>query len=343
VLERHGQVFVALAEQVGAPGGRRRRALDLIEVELDNIRAAFGWQLEKGRPEPVARAIGESWWFWWTRGHVKEGKQWSERCLQSADLGQEARARALGARAMFALWSGEYELAVPAFREAAETGRSTGDRTSVAYADIGLGLVRSVTASMQEGTELIRRGIAAFEELGDEAGATTGLAALSWVQGITRRFDAGDDVLRRAVDRARSSGSEVDIGITEAALAQLHLSRGETGPAVDLLATSLTQLAAARHIGSTILTLEVIAELGLAHGESWRSATVLGATAAIRSTMGTRVPPAAAARLDQLRQQAGAHLGDDLGRAIEAGSAMGLADAVEQGRAVLEEIRPTGA
>ena len=338
VLERHARSFVALTERVGGPGGRQRAALDAIEVELDNIRAAFDWFVASADPEPVARAMGESWWFWWTRGYVKEGELWADRCLEAPNLGPESRSRLLVARAMFAIWSGEYELAVPAFVEAAETARAVGDRRGLAYTDIGLGLVRAVTSSVADGRELIQRGTASFDVLGDGAGATTGLAALSWVQGITRQFDDTDETLRHALDRARRDGSEVEIGITESALAQFQMAKRNTGSAIDLIARSLDRLSTARHIGSTILTLEVIAELGIAAGETKAAVVILGATASIRSVMGTRVPPDADARLARLMAVARQQSCDDFVVAFQRGARMTFPEAVSQGREVLERI-----
>jgi non-specific serine/threonine protein kinase len=287
----------------------------------------------------VADAIWESWWFWWMRGYLREGKLWADRCLAAPHIGREPRARALAARALFAIWSGDYDFAVAAFGEAAQTAHEGGDSRTLAYADVAVGPVRALTASMREGTDTIRRGIATFEEIGDEAGATTGLTAVSWVQGITRQFDETDEVLRRALNRARTIESEVDIGIAEAALAQYRMHRGDTEGVSDLIESSLDHLAAARHIASTILTLEVIAELGMNTGVLRASVSILGATAAIRSSMGTRVPPQAAARLKRLIGTGRQRLGDEFDDAFARGATMGFTEAVDHGRALLAQPR----
>jgi hypothetical protein len=115
VLARHAQTFLEMAEGVGRPGGRQRIVLDLVEIELDNVRRAFEWFLAEADPDPVADAIWESWWFWWMRGYLREGKLWADRCLAAPHIGREPRARALAARALFAIWSGDYDFAVAAF------------------------------------------------------------------------------------------------------------------------------------------------------------------------------------------------------------------------------------
>jgi predicted ATPase len=348
---RHARAFVELAGAVDGPGGRDAVTLDEVEVDLDNVRQAFEWLLATGETEEVAAAMGRSWWFWWIRGYVAEGKLWAERCLASTDaaspdaaspdpastdLTEAARALALLARAMLAVWSGEYEAALPAF-EAAAAG---GDRRTAAYADIGVGLVRAITTSVTEGRRLIARGVAALADVGDDAGFASGLAASAWVQGITRAFDDDEQTLRDGLARVRATGSDVDVGIVESALAQLLMRDGPTPTVGDLLASALERFARARHIGSTILTLEVIAELALGASAAREATVVLGATAAIRQKLGTRVPPAAAARLERLVGQARASLGEGFGAAFELGSAMGYAEAVDRGRTLLARLRP---
>ena len=339
VLSRHARAFLRLAEEVDRSGGRHGIALDRMEVELDNMRGTFEWLLERGDVDSVANAIWESWRFWWMRGYLKEGRFWADRCLAASSISQEARARALATKALFAIWSGDYEFAVPAFLEAAKVAREAGDRRSLAYADVGIGLVRALTTSIQEGTDTIRRGIAAFEKIGDEVGRTTGLAAVCWAQAITRQFDESDEIFRQALEGAQKIQSEVDIGTAESALAQFRMSRGDNEGVYELIGASLEHLAGARHIGSTILTLEVIAELGLAADYVGDSVSILGATAAIRSSMGTRVPPPAAARLDRLIEVGRHRLGEDFDSAFERGSSMGFPEAVEHGGALLAALQ----
>ena len=91
VLARHAQTFLELAEGVGRPGGRQRIVLDVVEIELDNVRRAFEWFLAEADPDPVADAIWESWWFWWMRGYLREGKLWADRCLAAPNIGRQLR------------------------------------------------------------------------------------------------------------------------------------------------------------------------------------------------------------------------------------------------------------
>jgi hypothetical protein len=330
---------VRLLHVVGHAGGRRTSSLDAVETELDNVRRSLEQALADDAPDLVARAMWDSWWFWWTRGYVREGKLWSDRCLASPSIDRESRAAGVCARAMLAIWSGEYELAVAGFQEASGLAREFGDVRMSAYADIGLGLVTAVASSVTAGVTLIRRGTTGLEGIRDEEGVASGLAATSWVQGITREFDDSEAFFLEARERAEQVGSDMDLGIIEAALTQYRMSRGETEGVYELIGSSLDHVAGTRHIGSTILTLEIIAELGLAADLPARSLALLQATGAIRSAMGTRVPAQAAARLRQLREVAHERLGHDLHTAsAKEPSSPTFADVVDQGRGLLEEL-----
>jgi predicted ATPase len=340
VRDRHARTFVEIAARVGGPGGRQPKGLDTVEADLDNVRQALEWLLDAGDTDRVANAVGESWWFWWTRGYVREGKRWAERCIESPGIGTDALAKALVGLGMLAMWSGDYDEAEPTLERAASAAREVGDVRSAGYADIGLGLLRALIASLAEGSALIRRGVEGLEQYGDDLGAATGLTALSWVQAVTRRFDENPHQLHEALERARALGSDVEIGLAEAALAQFELEAGDIAGALELIAASLDHLAAARHIGSTIMTLEVIAELGILTGnEPVGAVTTLGATSTIRAAMGTRVAPAAAERLQLLSETARDRMGDEFVTAFQRGSRMTFAEAVTHGHGVLGGVR----
>jgi hypothetical protein len=272
------------------------------------------------------------------RGYLQEGAHWASCCLTAAGIAQQPRARALAVRGILGVWAREYELAAEAFVEASETARETGDDRSLAYADLGLGLITALTSSIGPGLDQIRRGIATFRAIGDEVGVTSGLAAVGWAQAITRQFEDDETEFRRTREHAQQVGSEIDTGIAEYALAQFLMERGGDGEVYDLIEASLDRLSRARHMGSTILTLEVIAELGIEVFPS-EAVAIFGATGSIREAMGTQVPPAAAARLQTLIERGRAALGDGFVTSYGQGADMSFAEAVDHGRTLVAEMR----
>lgn len=344
VMARHAEVFLELAERVGGAGGHDPAVLDVVELEIDNVRRAFERCQERGDADRLGEVVWRSWWFWWSRGFPKEGRLWADRCLAAPSLSAGARGRALTARALLAIWSGEYALAVAAFDEAAPLVAAAGDAVTAAYAEVGRGLVVGVTDSVAEGSKAIRRAVDTFERLDDDAGATVALAAAGWLHGITREFEGAQELLAQAAARAPHAGAPLEAGLVEAAVAQERMSRGDRHGAHEAIAHSLDDLALTRHVGSIILTLEVIAELALAEGQASDAAAadgvvLLAATAAIRQGMGTRVPPQAAARLGSLLDAARDRFAPTFDDLVAKGRRLSVPAAVDRGRALLAALR----
>jgi non-specific serine/threonine protein kinase len=72
---RHALFFLALAEEVEPKinTADRRRWLERLEVEHDNLRAALAWSREE-EGETGLRLAGALLWFWFHRGYLSEGR-----------------------------------------------------------------------------------------------------------------------------------------------------------------------------------------------------------------------------------------------------------------------------
>jgi predicted ATPase/DNA-binding CsgD family transcriptional regulator len=98
VRQAHASYFLKLAEQEGLahflPDGEHR--LDTLETEHANMHAALAWWGETAQSEKQLAHAAALGGFWYTRIHVREGKEWLARAL-AADPHPPtpARARAL--------------------------------------------------------------------------------------------------------------------------------------------------------------------------------------------------------------------------------------------------------
>jgi non-specific serine/threonine protein kinase len=96
IRTRHADYFRSFAEKmmILAYGPDIRACHDLIELELDNSRAALTWALESNDAETGTRLAGALWRHWWygqaatTRPwseRVQEGRSWLQRTLTHRD------------------------------------------------------------------------------------------------------------------------------------------------------------------------------------------------------------------------------------------------------------------
>jgi predicted ATPase len=71
VKRAHAQYFLTLAEEAypELKGANQLEWLERLEAELDNMRAALSWVLERKEEELALRLGGALWGFWWMRGY----------------------------------------------------------------------------------------------------------------------------------------------------------------------------------------------------------------------------------------------------------------------------------
>ncbi|OBK11011.1 transcriptional regulator [Mycobacterium asiaticum] len=118
VRARHRDYYTTMAAMLDAPAatGHQRRVEDT-EVEIDNLRAAFGWSLENLDIELALQIASSLQPLWLTRGRLREGLGWIDEALAGsveAEVAPAVLARALADAALFDGWVG-----VPARREQA--------------------------------------------------------------------------------------------------------------------------------------------------------------------------------------------------------------------------------
>ncbi|MGA9493024.1 MAG: LuxR C-terminal-related transcriptional regulator, partial [Mycobacterium sp.] len=110
VRTRHRDHYTVMAAVLDAPArsGYEQR-IEQADLEIDNLRAAFGWSLENSDVE-LALALASSLQpLWQARGRLREGLAWFDATLadldaQHPEVTPAARARALADRAVLAIW-----------------------------------------------------------------------------------------------------------------------------------------------------------------------------------------------------------------------------------------------
>lgn len=200
--QRHAQYFLNLAElarsEMFSPG--QAAALNRIDCDLDNFRAALSWAVseEAGDPTLGLRLVWALGPFWYTRGSLTEGRRWVDLALARGRWAAPSlRGRGLQARSALALRQGHAALALAAATESARLLASSEDQRE-------LGIVLGV-ASM------------AAQALGDLSGADAYAAkALALHRTLDDRWGIGNSLivqartalLRRKVARAQTLAEE---------------------------------------------------------------------------------------------------------------------------------------
>ena len=109
VRSRHRDHYTAIAALFDDPaGGDYEQRIEQADLEIDNLRAAFGWSRENSDIE-LALALASSLQpLWLGRGRIREGRVWLDAALADLDaphpgVAPAVRARALADRALLAI------------------------------------------------------------------------------------------------------------------------------------------------------------------------------------------------------------------------------------------------
>jgi predicted ATPase/DNA-binding XRE family transcriptional regulator len=142
---RHAVWYTALAEQAEPAlyGSRDQlRWVNLLTAEHDNLRAALAWLIEAQDAEMSQQLAGALPRFWFTRGHISEGRGWLERALAlGADTPPAIRVRALCGLGVLAGFQHDYQRAATVLDEAMVIAEAANLASGVAYAHFGQGLL----------------------------------------------------------------------------------------------------------------------------------------------------------------------------------------------------------
>jgi predicted ATPase/serine/threonine protein kinase len=332
VRRRHLEHFLnrveAAVPELAASGATV--SLDELALVQEDLRAALERALADDDPEPALRLTGALWWFWYLRGHYREGRRSSEAALsrQGAER-SPARARTLLGAGVLAFLQCDYAVAEQRLAAAAGLARLLGARAVLATSRQFSGSLARERGDYGRAVELHGESLSLWREMGEpggEARSLNYLAFASWLAGdhaaaaaygedTVRRFRSLDDregLVWSLLNRAGAAYGIGDLaGARSAAHEALNLAAaGEfkegTAWALDLLGRMALR---EDHPGRAGMLLQRSLRLHRELGDRWRMSSVLEALAAVARARGAF---GRAARLEggatALRQQIGTPL-----------------------------------
>jgi len=151
VRARHRDYYTALATALDAPGGRDyEQRLEQAEIEIDNLRAAFGWSRENSDVELALALACSLQPLWYARGRIREGLAWLDAALSDdnalhAEVAAAVRVRALADRAVLAGLMGVVD-SLDQAQQALAIAREVDDRALLVRALTACGPIAAINA-----------------------------------------------------------------------------------------------------------------------------------------------------------------------------------------------------
>jgi predicted ATPase len=267
VRRGHAAFYLALVARLTPAlyGLGQTAALQAIEQEHDNLRAAIEWCLADDEPNAVAEVAPGLMHFWWLRGNLDEGLRLMDHVLTASALTPANRARALLVRGFLGFWRAPDTGNATDFTEAAAIFDSEGDRANAALARVPVGTLRAARGD-RDSLDDLRAARTVLLESGDAWGSLLATNGLCWALNVLEE-DAPLSLYEDGVARATTAGVEAELATALGNLARRHLLRDEPEEAQGRLVEALQIVERLRSRTGTAYYVSAFADLAARRGE----------------------------------------------------------------------------
>jgi tetratricopeptide (TPR) repeat protein len=289
---RHAEYFHAFVASRAPRVTMDADALDEIEEELDNIRAALRWSIDSGSTSLGQQMAATLWRFWQMRGHLAEARRWLTEILAmpGADEATLDRARAVMALGSITYWQNDFDETRRCYEEALKAFRTVGEEEGLQEALYNSGFLWLLERDPGPAKSV-------FEEsrcLAEKRGDTLGRANCSWGLAVAAIQERDFDEASRWGDECgRLFEQERDVygkGLARFVHYQIARFTGRYDEARELMRAYIED--SMRDTAEAMSSLELLAEVELQAGNVARGLKLAAAGRAFREAYGGGSPEA---------------------------------------------------
>jgi tetratricopeptide (TPR) repeat protein len=292
VRDRHAACYRDLALDAGRElwGPAQAEWLDRLQTEYDNLRVALTCLSERHALDDLAEVTYSLWMFWWIRGHLPEGRRWTERTLARGDsLSLSGRAKLLFTGAFMLLPQGRYEETVRSLQQAARLARDAQDLPTLCWILTIQGYAAAVYQP-QNATAMLTRAEALSREVSNPHATSRVLVGKALVAFSAGRPAEADRILADCETPTRALGVPWSLALVLNNRGRILLELGEHARAEALLKESVTILGRLHDSGAIMGAFTHLANAAMLQSNPQRAARLFGAADAVRERNGAKLP-----------------------------------------------------
>jgi len=298
---RHAEYYVGVAErayeQLRGSGPAHLTALDRLEAEHDNLRAALAWSLQtpaagaapadRERAATGLRLVQALALFWYRHGHAGEGRRWLQRAIElTGEDGGAPLAQLAHWLGVLLQQQGELQSSLSFLERSLAIWRDLGDRDQQARELNSLGIAHHLLGDLDTSRSLLEDSAAISREMGSDMRLAAALTNLGQTESDAGNFDRATQVLQEALAIDRKHGDMLGVALDQQSLAGVSLRAGRARDAHDQLSGMVDYVVSCGDPELLATTLELSACSAAQLGEGLRAARLTGAAEAIRQKLG---------------------------------------------------------
>jgi predicted ATPase/transcriptional regulator with XRE-family HTH domain len=299
----HAAYYRQLAEEAeaGLRGPEQIAWFRRLDRELDNIRSALAWALERGHVETALGTATPLALFWFRHGHLSEGRMWLRQGLtSSAQVAPKMRADALAEEGWLAWAQGDWQEAMMLAEEGLAIARGLGEKWRMADALNTLGAVATAQEQYEQAAGFYQESLTLHQELGDQRGVAVALSNRGQVALYQGDLEQAAALLGTCLSAFEDQGDRWYSALTRSDLGSLALAQGDDLRAAAHYAESLTAFRELGDMWGSAWVLEELAEVAHAQSEAERAIRLYGAAASLREVTGSPLSPADRAKRERV-------------------------------------------
>jgi predicted ATPase/DNA-binding CsgD family transcriptional regulator/Tfp pilus assembly protein PilF len=337
---RHAEWISDYAERVWPEvyGWGTRRGLAWLDRELDNLRAALKWLIDRDERKTAQRLAYTTCWYWYVTGQVGEGAMWTGQAVALGSSPPETMIPILIAAGWLANEHGNSGEAEKLIDDALTRLQTHHDPESEAVARNALGLIAMRRSELDAAKSAFSDALAIEEALQRTTWIPYLLKNLGFVDYLQGNLDPADVRLGEALAQFRAMGNAFGAAITLINLGSLALRRGELPRAAEVYAEGLTLRWSDGDKISVASCLRGLAQVATRSRQYQRGVRLFAAAEALRDAIG--VAEARSSRVAETIGMARAALdAPAFAAAWAAGRALTLPEAVSEALLVPDDVR----
>ena len=341
VRDRHAGLIADFVESIEKPdfGSVPTGVIEREHVEIDNIRAALTWSVERPDASTFFRLVSLLGRYWIARGGILEAKHWIDRAVARLDeAALENRIRVVTMASWIASFRGDYDVGMDYGGRALELANELGD------------VQQQVNVLNANGAVALHRGdiqlaINLYEDAVDRAtlsdrpirhiGVYHNLSLAYLYLGDTVK---SQELQERTIQAARDSDDLDLVVYSTFLLVEIKIAAGRVDEAAAVFERVLPEAMKSADHSSFVGVIGIAASLAAALGRFELSAILSGAARALGSRLGFAYPPVNDIIDRQQREDVRAALGAErMQRSIAAGAVLSTEEVIE----LMQSLKPS--